>query len=265
MDASQQKTPRLRGWTLALIWLGPTAALWGFWVLGKGLLFAWPSFLSLILLPGLAATRLMLVFRSQRGDVSKSIRIALLLGLAMLLLFFGQFLGPRFYRTSHGNPLQKLEDFLPEGSNGRAALGSPELGSPEEMTLHEYESNVLVFTSQAKILLCRYSPEDYPRQKERLEAQYRFRTEPLETGLSQGEEPRTLQPYARLGADEFRFLWPQDGANQYGDRFYMSCLLLITNDSTRELGFLAFRDEDLDLAPDLPKFLQTYCGWELVR
>ncbi|MBQ2618242.1 MAG: hypothetical protein IJK24_00460 [Oscillospiraceae bacterium] len=99
-----------------------------------------------------------------------------------------------------------------------------------------------------------------------LEIQYSFRTEPV-IGYSKlnGDDALLLEPYVRIRNDAFRFLFPWDGADEYGDRFFKTCLLFVTNDKTHEIGFVAFDDFDLDEARDLTQFNNEYCGWSVIR
>ena len=80
-----------------------------------------------------------------------------------------------------------------------------------------------------------------------------------------GENALLLKPYARIGDDEFRFLYPWDGANEYGARYFKGCLLFVTNDETHEIAFVAFDDDELDEAVNLAQFLYEDCGWRLIR
>jgi hypothetical protein len=258
---------RLPKWAvLTLIWVGPMLALWCFWTYAWGLILNVVSFPFFVLGPALILTRLILLFRSKRSAGAKIWRTILYIGILLAVLFFGMFCPYQVHRSTRINAVEKFESALPETGKRRAAFGTPELGTPEEATYHYYRTAVAVFESHAHILLCRYSPEDYTAQKDALEARYSFRTDPV-IGDSDfhGENALLLEPCVRIGNDEFHFLFPWDGADKYGDRFFKTCLLFVTNDETREIGFIAFDDDELDEARDLTEFLNEECGWSVIR
>ena len=268
MELTNEKK-RLSRWAVpALILIGLVLALWCFWTCVRGLILNVISFPFFVLGPALILTRLILLFRSNRSAGAKTWRTILYIGILLTVLFFGMFSPYQLHRSTRTDAVEKFENALPAYGQHRArtALGTPELGTPEEATYHYYRTAVAVFESHAHVLLCRYSSEDYTAQKDALEAQYSFRTEAV-IGDSDfnGENALLLEPYVRIGNDEFRFLFPWDGANAYGDRFFKSCLLFVTNDETREIGFIAFDDDELDEAKDLTEFLNEYCGWKLIR
>ena len=254
-------------WVLVvLIFLCPILMMWCFWTYVWGMRLNVLSFLYYVLGPGLILTRLIFLFRSRRGDWAKVWRALLYALFLFIFLVLGLFGSNEIHRSTHRNAWEKFVSSMPENSKRRIALGTPELGTPEEMTYHHHIIEVAVFRSDSHILLCRYSPDDYARQKATLEQQYAFRTEAL-IGLTElrDEETAFVEPYEKIGNDEFRFIVPQDGANKYGDRYFKTCLLFVTNDETCEIGFLAFVDDDLDEAKDLSQFLKEYCGWKDIR
>lgn len=258
---------RLPRWAVqTLIWVGPMLALWCFWTYAWGLILNIFSFLFFVLGPALILTRLIFLFRSRRSVGAKTWRTILYAGLLLTVLFFGMFSFYHLHRSTRQNAMEKFESALSETDKCRAAFGTPELGTPKETSYHYFKTSVAVFESHAHILLCRYSPEDYDAQKAALEAGYSFRTDPV-IGDSDfnGDNALLLDPYARIGNDVFRFLFPWDGADAYGDRFYKRCLLFVTNDETHEIGFIAFDDDELDEAKDLTEFLKEDCGWSVIR
>ena len=258
---------RFSRWAVpAIILLGLTLALWCFWTYAWGLILNIVSFSFFVLGPALILTRLILLFRSYRSAGAKTWRTILYIGILLTVLFFGMVSFYQVHRATQRNAVEKFESALPEFGKQRDAFGTPELGTPEKTTYHYYKTVGVIFESYAHILLCRYSPEDYAAQKAALEEQFSFRTEPV-IGDSDfnGENALLLEPYVRIGNDEFRFLFPWDGADEYGDRFFKTCLLFVTNDETHEIGFIAFDDDDLDEARDLTEFLNEYCGWSVIR
>ena len=266
MEPDKKKTRLLALGKGLLILAVVTALLWCFWHFAWGMILNMISFAFYVLIPALIITRLIFLFRSKRGVGAKVWRTAVYAAILFIALFVGM-LGPNeIYRSTHRNAWETFVSTFPDTGKRRDALGSPELGAPEEMTYHHYYFRFMIFRWDADILLCRYRPENYAAQKAALEQQYTFRTEPL-IGASElnGEDAVYLEPCVTIGNDEFCFIFPGDEDNAYGDRYFKRCLLLVTNDETHEIGFVTFIDDDLDEAKDLTRFLKEYCGWEYVR
>ena len=249
-----------------LIWFGPLLILWCFWTCVWGMRLNIISFLFFVLGPGLILTQLIFLHRSRRGNLAKVWRALLYTVFLFVLLVLGLFSPYEIHRSTHRNAWERFVSSMPEASKRRLALGAPELGTPEEMTCHYHKKCIMIFQSDSDILLCRYSPENYALQKAALEQQYAFRTEALigASGLH-NENPVFVEPNEKIGNDVFRFIVPRDDANAYGDRYFKSCLIFVTNDETHEIGFIAFQDDDLDEAKDLTQFITDYCGWSVVR
>ena len=266
METANDKKRFSRWAVVALISIGPIVALWCFWTCAWGLILNIFSFPFFVLGPALILTRLILLFRSHRSAGAKTWRTILYIGILLTVLFFGMVSFYQVHRATQRNAVEKFESALPGSGKQRDAFGTPELGTPEKTSYHYYKTVGVIFESNAHILLCRYSPEDYAAQKAALEARYSFRTDPV-IGYSKlnGDDALLLDPYVRIGNDEFRFLFPWDGADDYGDRFFKRCLLFVTNDETHEIGFVAFDDDDLDEARDLTEVLNEECGWKLIR
>ncbi len=265
MDMTNDKK-HLPRWVLpVLILIGPPLVLWYILTYAWGMIMNIISFPFFVLGPGLILTRLFFLFRSHRRVEAKTWRTVLYGILLLLILFLGIISPYQVHRSTQRNAWERFETALPAGKL-RTALGNPELGSQEKTSYHYYKTSVAVFDSHAHILLCDFSPEDYAAQKGRVEQQYTFRTEPLIGSPDlRGENTLLIEPYASIGNDEFRFLFPRDGANEYGDRYFKSCLILVTNDEAHEIGFIAFDDNDLDEAKDLTQFITDFCGWSVIR
>ena len=154
-----------------------------------------------------------------------------------------------------------------EDAPGAAALFPLTLGRTESETYYRYRSSVYLFESGCHVLLCRYAQEDYPAARAAAEARYPLRTKALDTGETRNGEPVTIPPYGKLGDDEFRFILPKDQPEDPSVRYYFfhHSVMLICNDAAHEIGYLVFRDKDLDGAKDLTEFLKEYCGWALIR
>lgn len=153
----------------------------------------------------------------------------------------------------------EVETVLPD------ALPLPlDLDSPKTVVLHKYRTNSLgIFQSRSCTLLCRYDEAEYTAAKAALEARYRFRTEPLDSGSSDPEN-HLIEPYVKIGNDQFRFLYPGDD-DENAWAFYKRSILIVTNDVEQEIGYIVFEDIDLDVAENLTEFINERCGWKYIR
>lgn len=276
MDAAEKK-PLLPSWAVkAMIWCGPTL----FFLLVDTAIFGLVpeketvATFCLIPLFGLMVTRLIFLFRSRRS-IGAKIALAVLWLLLQALLWFVALLSPiNLYHHIRSDAPERFENqfsklyFLsmtPQDTPKRL-LFPLELGTPEAQEYHRYDKHAAIFLSQSCTLLCRYAEEDYEAAKANLEARYRFRTELMDTEYSFGDKQvKQIEPFVRIGDDFFRVLLPRDGEREFTDDFYKGCILIVTNDVRREIGYIAFADIDLDVAEDLAEFLNNYCGWEHIR
>ncbi len=251
-----------------LIWCCPTVALILAFVCIQGLTPNRRTVIALImlLLVGLIVSRLIFLLRSQRtagAKIWRSIVWTILLSVLCFFGFFFFFILGEHHRSIKTNAQSKfeatVETILPE------VLPVPmELGSPESVVLHKHVIRFIVFQTYSYTLLCRYDPAGYEAEKAALDARYDFRTEPLDTGRGNGSENVLIEPRVSIGNDEFRFLYPKDGDSQYTE-FYKESFLIVTNDETREIGYILFIDLDLDYMEDLTEFVTDYCGWNYIR
>ena len=210
-----------------------------------------------VLFVGLIVTRLIFLFRSHRTVGAKIWRAAVWTVLLFVQLCLIPFLPLKAYRVTEKDAQSKFEASVAEALPD--ALPSPlELGSPESVVLHKYLFSNILFTQKADTLLCKYDAADYETEKAALEARYRFRTEPLESGYVGAQ----LASYVRIGEDSFRFLFPEDGNDS---EFYKRSFLVVTNDAEHEIGYILFGDFDLDCTRSLTEFINEDCGWKYIR
>ena len=110
----------------------------------------------------------------------------------------------------------------------------------------------------ADILICRYSEAEYSAEKDTLNSRYSFQTELLNAGETE------CLPQAEIGGYSFRI---PSISNEYADEIdYPKQFILVgTNDETKEIAYIAFRDPDIDYIDDLNEFILNNCGWQHVR
>ncbi|MBR0200724.1 MAG: hypothetical protein IJQ42_11220 [Oscillospiraceae bacterium] len=277
MDTAEKK-PLLPSWAVkAMIWCGPTL----FFLLVDTAIFGLVpeketvATFCLIPLFGLMVTRLIFLFRSRRSVGAKIALAVLWLLLQALLWIFALLFPINLYHHIRSDAPERFENqfsklyFLsttPQDTPKRL-LFPLELGTPEALEYHSYDESVLsVFHSSSCTLLCRYGEEEYGAAKTALETRYRFRTELMDTEYASGnKQVKQIEPFVRIGDDFFRVLLPRDEESGIYDSFYKNCILIVTNDVRREIGYIAFSDFDLDVAEDLAEFLNNYCGWKHIR
>ncbi len=277
MDTAEKK-PLLPSWAVkAMIWCGPTL----FFLLVDTAIFGLVpeketvATFCLIPLFGLMVTRLIFLFRSRRSVGAKIALAVLWLLLQALLWIFALLFPINLYHHIRSDAPERFEARFSEmhfmairpESSAKSLLFPLELGTPDSLEYHSYDtSGLVIFQSQSCTLLCRYADEDYDAAKAALEARYSFRTELMDTEHAyRDKQVKQIEPYTRIGDDFFRVLLPRDGEREFTDDFYKGCILIVTNDVRREIGYIAFADMDLDVAEDLAEFLNDYCGWEHIR
>ena len=277
MDAVEKKN-LLPSWAVkALIWCGPTL----FFLLVDTAIFGLVpekktvATFCLIPLFGLMVTRMIFLFRSRRSVGAKIGLTILWLLLQALLWIFALFFPINLYHYNQEAAPEQFEDHFSklyylsptQQDTPKRLLFPLELGTPEALEYHSYDtSGLVIFQSQSCTLLCRYGEEDYEAAKAALEARYRFRTELMNTEYSFGDKQvKQIEPYTHIGDDFFRVLMPRNGEREFDGAFYKFCILIVTNDVRREIGYIAFADFDLDVAENLAEFLNDYCGWKHIR
>ena len=253
---------RTNALTKILIWCLPSLALVLIGIFGFGIMISGRSMFTLVtlVLIGLIFTRIIFLLISNRkpslkiGIMSAWIFILAIAGLVLLMM-------PRQMHTcTKTDAVGKFE--------AEAASCYPEsftvpmdIGDPESVEYHTFKISMVIFESNSYTLLCRYDEAGYEAAVAALEEGYSFRTEPMGTGTrDEDDQPVTINPYVSIGDDHFRVLYPDNGE---GD-FFKLCLIVATNDADHEIAYILFRDADLDLADDLPAFINEYCGWQYI-
>ena len=219
------------------------------------------SCILFFLAPGLVLTRLIFMLRKERPAVSAVLRVLGLWVLLALVVFSSMFWTIFFPMETHAvvrvNPAERFAEHWPK------TLAAPDPGQPREIACHEcFRLSGMLLDTESTVLLCAYG-DDYEAEKAALETRFSFREEPLTSWDRDADTEREFNPTVRIGDDEFRFLNLPEGYS--GVTFYKYCVLIVTNDVTREIGYLIYEDIDVDYAPDIERFIEYNCCWSFVR
>ena len=132
-----------------------------------------------------------------------------------------------------------------------------EVGNPES-TEYCYYSSHQVFYNDVDYLICKYSEENYIRQKAEIEEKYEFETSAL---YSHGYY---CEPAFELDGYSFRML--ADRENEYGLYFPQHIAFIITNDSTNEIIYMRAYDCELDYIDcGFADYVNDDCGFRHIK
>lgn len=134
-----------------------------------------------------------------------------------------------------------------------------EIGDTETIEFYDYFSSELgIFTREGYTLICKYNDNEYSYEKAEAENKYIFQ----EDGMSAWDY--TCSPEASLGEYHFRALsvaGEYDGTINFPKRL----VFFGTNDTTQEIIYICFYNDDIDYIEDLAEFLLDNCGWKYIR
>lgn len=128
-----------------------------------------------------------------------------------------------------------------------------ELGAYRELEFHSHSwSTMVYFYTDADTLIVSYEPEAYALEKSRLEERFAFCDSPLTAHGYSCEPAFTLDGYAFRAVEL--------------EGHYPKCMVLVaTNDATRQIVYLCYRDSEVDYIKSLPDYITDYCGWKYIR
>ena len=211
---------------------------------------------------GLMITRMIFVLRSQRKAGIKALLIAVWLIILAIVVHSTLFWPRTLHFHTKTNAQSRFE--------ARAAVIYPEndlipleIETASSAEYHHYIDFEIFYESVSDILLCNYGEAEYKDALASLEDRCGFRTESMGTGrFDEDHVEITIEPYAMIGDDCFRVLFPEDGNSC---PFYKECLLIMNNGVKRQIAYIILTDYDLDDAEDLTAFINEECGWRLIR
>lgn len=130
------------------------------------------------------------------------------------------------------------------------------LGNTQKNDYYIYSLQMMIFVDESQTLVCSYDEEEYQNQKELLEQDYVFQSEPLIAN------DHTCQAEVTIDGYLFRMV-AIDSSESF--IFPKSMMFIATNDDTNEIVYLAYENLDLDYIESLERFIEYSCGWKHIR
>ena len=194
------------------------------------------------------------------SKIKISLKVILFIFLEFLSLFlyvFISFLGQHEIVQHHSGD-KALANYTDGSLHEQIYPVMPEIGEPVNVEFCEYDLVHSIFTSETDALICQYNEDDYWVKKNALEVLYTFQTEPITAN------DKTCIPTAQIDDYNFRLLTESD-EDEWDMKFPKSIALIATNDTTYEIVYIAFYDQDLDYVESLTDFINQFCGWKHIR
>lgn len=217
-----------------------------------------PYILTFILLPLIPLILSALLIFSDWHIVIKLLLEILLIAAVVLGFLFGNTIGG--FEMLHHYDGDDLKEKYREATEHREYM--PELskvGTPLDMDYYSYFTQYFVFfTCETDTLICRYNEEEYAEQKALLDEKYEFEEESQRTEIL--DEEYIAEPFAEIDGYCFRILKHGAGSDNYPKRV----MLIATNDSTNEIVYMYFIDDDLDFLMSTLDFINYDCGWRRI-
>lgn len=255
MKTSKRITP----WRIAALCLAnllPCAVIvFGILMLTKGFIPTLSFLFMAVLLPISALVwNFFLITSKMRTWLKSAICIFLLIifsFLVMTISALGYFESIRSYKND------KVTEKYSAISNEHLLMPKlDKIAQPESIEYHSYYSTFFIyFTCESETLICKYNEQDYNQQKKFLNEKYIFQQEkPIESGYS-------CEPVAEIDGYTFRFL----SIDEYDLLYPKDLYFIATNDSTHEIVYMSFYDDDLDYITSTVNFINNSCGWKHIR
>lgn len=232
--------------------------IFGIFVSIKGIVLTTSFLLSYIILPvGVIVGNLFLIFSQKK--LSGKIIGCIFLAIVFVFLFaviniYGLFGVIRCYKNDE---VAEHCEKIAEASNLHPDLS--ELGQYESIEYYDYFSQQTgFFTCDADVLICCYGQSDYLEQKDLLDEKYVFQKEMVYA------YKYACTPTVEIDGYVFRLLSVE---GEYGKQlcYPQSLFFIATNDTTREIVYMSFYDDDIDCIISLDDFIKKDCGWKYIR
>ena len=217
-----------------------------------------PYILTFILLPLISLIlSALLIFSDWHVVIKLLLEILLIAAVVCGFLFLNTIGGFEMLNHYDGDDLEEKyteatehREYMPELS---------EVGTPLDMDYYSYFTQYVVFfTCETDTLICKYTEEEYAEQKALLDEKYEFEEESQHAELF--DEEYIAEPFAEIDGYYFRILKHGAGSDNYPKRV----MLIATNDSTNEIVYMYFVDDDLDFLMSTSDFINYDCGWRRI-
>ena len=224
----------------------------GVLLLVRGFIFNQTILYVFILMPLICMLLLMCIILP---EIKTGIKIGLIVFLTVLLLlsfafwaFFGTYEKISVYE---GN--EAVKQYTQTNFDGIPMPELNEIGIPTKLQNYYYCASG-IFLGEAEALVCQYSEEEFQTQKELLES-YDYQKAPIH------HYEYTCEPTAVVDGYEFRMLAVGE---KYDDVLYYpkELMLIGVNDTSKEIVYIAYCDQDLDYIPSLEEHIRIACGWQ---
>ena len=130
-----------------------------------------------------------------------------------------------------------------------------EISNPQKVDYYHYEGEGFIFFWQSDSLICKYSDEEYFKQKASLDEKYVFQTDVIKW------DEHICEPTIEIDGYSFRML----SRNEYEMDYPKDVVFIATNDETREIVYICYNDQDRDYIESLEEFILDECGWKHIR
>lgn len=135
----------------------------------------------------------------------------------------------------------------------------PTLAAPGEVQntdYYLYRLQMMIFMDESYTIICKYDEDEYQKQKELLEQNYVFQSEPLIAN------DHTCQAEVTVDGYLFRMV-AIDSSESF--IFPKSMMFIATNDDTKEIVYIAYENLDLDYIDSLESHITDSLGWKYFR
>lgn len=213
--------------------------------------------ITFIFIPVIGVTLLALCIFSRMQRIGKVI-LSIFLVILFVIAFLFSSLFVQFERVTHYTGEDAAKYYTSAENVNELMPSLSEIGNPLATEYIHFNAFQYIFLWDADYLICRYSPDKYELQKQKLEEKYSFREEPI------AMESYEFEPTVEIDGYRFRVL---DECEEYETHiWYPKYMVLVGySDETQEIVYVSFFDTDLDYITSLTEFLQDECGWNYVR
>ncbi len=191
------------------------------------------------------------IFKTKKTWVKVTLVMVALIVFFISFLFFRAFQAYEFVNHYENDEVpmyysENINELMPRLS---------EISTPGKIDYYHYEAYGYIFAWESDFIICKYSDEEYLRQKASLEEKYVFQTDAIKDDEFICKPATEIDGYSfcMLSIAEYEMCYPKE------------VVLIATNDETREISYICYNDPDLDYIDSLEEFILEDCGWKHIR